>query len=185
MSPETFAIRFKEARERKNITIKALQPIVGASPSAMSGYATGKTLPSLDVAAKIAKELDVSLDWLCGNKDEEESGIQIRTCADAAIALDRVVDRFEEATIEPYTDEGNDGFTRNVYYFVDIRIESKALYDYFSQLETTREYLKNLPDNMRDGFIPYKKAMEKQLQKRLAALSEEEAGFRVPPRSSF
>ena len=54
MSLEKFAARFKEAREKKNITIKALQPLVGASPSALNGYATGKTQPPLDVAAKIA-----------------------------------------------------------------------------------------------------------------------------------
>lgn len=67
-----FHYRFKAAREKKNITIKALQPLVGASPSAMNGYATGKTLPPLDVASKIAQELGVSLDWLCGLPQRNE-----------------------------------------------------------------------------------------------------------------
>ena len=82
MSLETFAARFKEAREKKNITIKALQPLVGASPSALNGYATGKTQPPLDVAMKIAKELDVSLDWLCGMETNTHNQFSIDTAGD-------------------------------------------------------------------------------------------------------
>lgn len=82
MLSETFVSRFKEAREKKNITIKALQPLVGASPSAMNGYATGKTLPPLDVASKIATELGVSLDWLCGIKDDSMPDVSIRNAGD-------------------------------------------------------------------------------------------------------
>ncbi len=79
MSSETFALRFKEAREKKNITIKALQPLVGASPSALNGYATGKTLPPLEVAIRIAQGLDVSLDWLCGLRDDVSDNGQMTT----------------------------------------------------------------------------------------------------------
>lgn len=90
MSPEMFATRFKEAREKKNITIKALQPLVGASPSAMNGYATGKNLPPLDVASKIAQELEVSLDWLCGIEAKNQD-ISIHTNSDVLKMLAELV----------------------------------------------------------------------------------------------
>lgn len=90
MSPEMFATRFKEAREKKNITIKALQPLVGASPSAMNGYATGKNLPPLDVASKIAQELDVSLDWLCGIESTKKD-VAIHTNSDVLRFLAELV----------------------------------------------------------------------------------------------
>lgn len=178
MSPETFANRFKEAREKKNMTIKALQPLVGASPSAMNGYATGKNLPPLDVASKIAQELDVSLDWLCGLKDIEDSSPQFNTCADIAIALDRIVDKFEKASIAVSEEEIDTEYGTCMNYYVNIRIASEALYDYYGRMESTYEYLKNLPDNMRDGFLPYKTAMEKQLQKDLISVPEQVTGFR-------
>lgn len=178
MSLETFAARFKEAREKKNITIKALQPLVGASPSALNGYATGKTQPPLDVAMKIAKELDVSLDWLCGLKEIEDSSPQFNTCADIAIALDRIAEKFEDASIETFQDEVNNEYGSIIRYVVDIRIVSEALYDYYGKLASTNEYLKNLPDNMRNDFIPYKIAMEKQLQKQLVSVPDAVTGFR-------
>lgn len=178
MSPETFATRFKEAREKKNITIKALQPLVGASPSAMNGYATGKTLPPLDVASKIAKELGVSLDWLCGNKEREDTDIAIRTCADVAAVLDEIVSKFDNATIDFYADDNYTDYGGNTIYYTSVKIESKALYHYYRQMESTMEYLKNLPANMRNDFIPYKEAMEKQLRKQMVDLPPSQSGMR-------
>lgn len=66
-----FVYRFKAAREVNGITVKELTSLTDASQSAMNGYSTGKRLPPLDVACMIAKELDVSLDWLCGIERNE------------------------------------------------------------------------------------------------------------------
>lgn len=176
-----FAARFKEAREKKNVTIKALLPKVGASSSAMNGYATGKTLPPLDVACKIAQELDVSLDWLCGLRASSAVELTIDTCADAAAAIDQIVDKF--AHVDMYTeiiDDAPDGFLPEPNYWVTLRVDSKALYEYYKQLESTMEYQKNLPANMREGFMRYKEAAVKQLREQLEEADITEDGMKLP-----
>lgn len=177
MSPETFANRFKEAREKKNTTIKALQPLVGASPSAMNGYATGKNLPPLEVAIKIANELGVSLDWLCGLSNTTSSSIQIENCADVAAVIDAVVDRFRNATIEALVDDNSVDYGGELHYFTDIRIESKALFQYYQKMESTRKFLHNLPTDMRKDFLPYKEVAETQERKKLASAPYSETGL--------
>lgn len=71
MVKKVFCERLKQAREKKNISLKTLRENIGVSQSAMSHYANGTTLPTLDIAMKIAKELDVSVDWLCGKVDDK------------------------------------------------------------------------------------------------------------------
>lgn len=175
-----FAARFKEAREKKNVTIKALLPKVGASSSAMNGYATGKTLPPLDVACKIAQELDVSLDWLCGLSNVNKEEFTIGSCADAAVALDQVIDKFEHADIWAEVAEHPEGFSAQTNYWVTLRVDSKALYEYYRQLESTMEYQKNLPANMQKDFMQYKEAMVKQLREQLKQANFADEGMKLP-----
>lgn len=49
----------------KGITQKDLAHAVGITPASLSAYKNGSKSPTLPVAAAIAKELGVSLDWLC------------------------------------------------------------------------------------------------------------------------
>lgn len=181
MSLEIFAARFKEAREKKNITIKALQPLVGASPSAMSGYATGKTLPPLDVAVKIAKELDVSLDWLCGNDEASAGSLVYDNCADVAIQLDAIENSFKHCFVT--AEERRDPYD-NPLFIVDVQIESEALYEYYHQLSATKEYFSKLPVNMRAGFAPYKAAMEQRLQDYLRTVPHRTTGLKKHPQET-
>ena len=67
MEKDIFVERLRLAREEKGISLKELREAVGISQSAMSHYSTGATMPTLDVAHRIAKVLGVSLDWLCGD----------------------------------------------------------------------------------------------------------------------
>ena len=66
METNIFTQRLKEAREKEGLSLKELQSRVGISLSALNNYVAGKTIPPLDVAVKLAKELHVSLDWLSG-----------------------------------------------------------------------------------------------------------------------
>ena len=75
-----------------------------------------------------------------------------------------IVDKFDDAQIEAYEREVHCDFDHVIKPCVEIRITSKALYHYYTQMESTREYFAKLPPHMRDGFIPYKTAMEQQLQ---------------------
>ncbi len=72
MVKNVFPERLKQAREKKGLSLRELRVRVRVSQSAMSHYANGVTLPTLDIAMKIAQELDVSVDWLCGN---EKNGV--------------------------------------------------------------------------------------------------------------
>jgi len=54
----------RELRIRKNLTQQQLANMVGISKKTISAYETGKAVPSLRVAIKLAKVLDVSLDDL-------------------------------------------------------------------------------------------------------------------------
>lgn len=66
MDKELFVARMKSARDKKDITIKELAERCGVSASAMNRYLSTASVPTLDVAATMAQELGVSLDWLCG-----------------------------------------------------------------------------------------------------------------------
>lgn len=61
----------KEAREKKGLKQNELAKKINVSPQTISAYekavegGRGKN-PTLENAMAIAKELDVSLDWLCG-----------------------------------------------------------------------------------------------------------------------
>lgn len=82
MTTVLFAERFKAAREKSGLTLKELKDRIGVSVSALSHYANGANLPPLDVAAKLAAVLGVSLDWLCGIDDESTSDFSIRNAGD-------------------------------------------------------------------------------------------------------
>lgn len=51
-------------RIRSKLTQKQLSDKVGCSSAAIGWYERGEKIPTIETAAKIAKALDVSLDWL-------------------------------------------------------------------------------------------------------------------------
>lgn len=66
LNAELFGIKEKEARENKRIKQNKLAERLGITAQALSNYETGKKLPPLNTAVDIARELEVSLDWLFG-----------------------------------------------------------------------------------------------------------------------
>jgi len=71
-----FSKRLKEAREAKGYTQKTLAVKVGVTPASLSAYEKEGKNPSLSVAAELAKECGVSLDWLCGIEGETKAKIK-------------------------------------------------------------------------------------------------------------
>lgn len=53
----------------KEITQKDLAEQLGMSESTISNYIKGKRMPSLDVAMKIAKFLDIDINWFLEERD--------------------------------------------------------------------------------------------------------------------
>lgn len=101
MDKTIFASRLKEARKKKKIELQALREKVNISQSAMSHYSTGTTVPTLEVAAKLAEALGVSLDWLCGLSEESET--QKNTCGYVArlmLKLEKVLEESHTGFLE-------------------------------------------------------------------------------------
>lgn len=61
-----FRKRLKDARKEKGLTIADLAEAAETSVSSMWGYENGRTYPSIDTAARMAKALGVTIDYLAG-----------------------------------------------------------------------------------------------------------------------
>ncbi len=79
MNKEVFVARLKDARERKDLTLKELAEKCNVSLSAINRYVAMTSMPTIEVAASIAEALDVSLDWLCGLKQKENDPGEMST----------------------------------------------------------------------------------------------------------
>lgn len=69
-----FGKRLLEARKNKGLSQEDLAGRLGTKGPAIGRYERDEMRPSIDVAAKIANILDVSLDWLVGHTDMELDG---------------------------------------------------------------------------------------------------------------
>ena len=58
--------RIKELRVSKKLTQKDFSAMVGITGATLSAYENGTKAPTVTTAKRIAREFDVSLDWLCG-----------------------------------------------------------------------------------------------------------------------
>lgn len=60
----SFAVRFKEAKEKSGLTYSEIAKQIGVTQQALNRYAQGQSLPTFDNAVKLSLVLGVSLDWL-------------------------------------------------------------------------------------------------------------------------
>ncbi|MEM1338965.1 MAG: helix-turn-helix transcriptional regulator [Bacteroidota bacterium] len=67
----SFGSRVLQARKDKGLSQEDLAKELGTKGPAIGRYERDEMKPSIDVAAKIASILDVSLDWLVGHTDME------------------------------------------------------------------------------------------------------------------
>ena len=65
----SFGSRIVQARKDKKMSQDALAKALKATPTTVGRYERDEVKPSIEVAAKIAEILDVSLDYLIGNSD--------------------------------------------------------------------------------------------------------------------
>lgn len=83
--------RILEVRTQKGFTQRQLAELAQIAPGSLSAYEKGQKAPPVDVAARIAKALGVSLDWLFGF-DESKEGDAPKTYGDIIKALLPVVE---------------------------------------------------------------------------------------------
>lgn len=163
-----FAERLKEARKRKDLTQRQLADKIQTTTATISAYEStnrqkGKN-PSLENAQNLAKELNVSLDWLCGiERIDTVSGNNMtgKQLLYSLIALDKYFSRFMEEKVNIWTESIIDGASGksdeevtkllaigalDVYEWTNIRIDSNSL------LRFVDSYL-NLKDLKKQGVM--------------------------------
>ena len=64
--------RIKQARKQKRLTLKALGALVGVTGGAITAWETGRNIPDAIMLGKLAKALDVSLNWLGEMPSQQE-----------------------------------------------------------------------------------------------------------------
>lgn len=63
---EKFGERLKFAMKKRKMTLGMIQIATGIDRASIKRYTDGKVIPRVDTAAKLARALHVSLDWLTG-----------------------------------------------------------------------------------------------------------------------
>ena len=65
----SFGSRLLEIRKSKGFSQAELADLLNSKPPVIGRYERGEATPSIEVALRLAKVLDVSLDYLVGNTD--------------------------------------------------------------------------------------------------------------------
>jgi len=66
-----FQEKLVELMKERNITQKELAKKIGIDETAMSRYANGSRTPRIDILANLARELDVTIEYLVGQGEED------------------------------------------------------------------------------------------------------------------
>ena len=74
----SFGSRLLEARKRKGLSQEDMARHLGTKGPAIGRYERDEMKPSIEVAAKMASYLDVSLDYLVGAADEQLDKITLK-----------------------------------------------------------------------------------------------------------
>ena len=67
---KVFGTRLRHAREKAGMTMKHVEQCAFISQSVISRYEYGEVTPTVDRVFALANLYGVSLDWLCGMKEE-------------------------------------------------------------------------------------------------------------------
>ena len=71
-------MRLKELRNNSGISQEKIAEYIGCSGAVYSRYETGARQPSIDIMIKLANFFGVSLDYLVGNREFEETTLSER-----------------------------------------------------------------------------------------------------------
>ncbi len=90
MGNDTFALRVKQERTKKGLSIDALAKALGINKSRVSMWETNGTIPRQDIFIKLCQFLEVPGDYLLGNDNMEisEEHTRLRTLQRCLGSLD-------------------------------------------------------------------------------------------------
>ena len=100
MDCKVFSERLKQARQAKGWNQAKLAETVGVGQTTISNYEKIKngSMPKLEIAADMAKALDVSLDWLVGIADNQNEEPIVKV--DGRSFLDYLITLFQKKILE-------------------------------------------------------------------------------------
>jgi len=75
MYTDVFPKRLKLARENTGATQQEVANVLKISRSTYTNYEAGRSEPSLEIVAQLAKMYNVTMDWLCGLTSESNIGL--------------------------------------------------------------------------------------------------------------
>lgn len=87
---DLFSSRLKKALRDKSMTQNALSEKIKIHKQTISRYVTGQRMPSSEELISISNELNVSIDWLLGTSDDDESVMAQDKISDNAIFISRL-----------------------------------------------------------------------------------------------
>lgn len=68
--PPSFALRLKELRTKRGLTMEQLGNDIGITRASISNYENEQKKPSLDIVIRLADYFQVSIDYLVGRTDD-------------------------------------------------------------------------------------------------------------------
>lgn len=96
--------KIKELRNELRKTQADFSVMIGCTQAALSTYESGNTIPSLDTLISVAKNCNVSLDWLCGLSPNKKNDGNVKTFADSMKLFKKVLDSTPTFEITDYSD---------------------------------------------------------------------------------
>ena len=88
---KAFSSRLKQLRSSMNMTQVQFAEHIHTTQTTLSSYENLGKIPSLDVAITIAKECNVSIDWLCGLSKTKSIDGEITTYSDLFKSLTNIL----------------------------------------------------------------------------------------------
>lgn len=73
--------RMRDTRQRKGLSLSAVEELTGIAASTLSRYENGKVVPSVEKGRLVARALGVSLDFLVGDEHVPNAATGVAVCA--------------------------------------------------------------------------------------------------------
>lgn len=108
---DEFSTRFKKLRDDMNMTQKEFSDYIDLSQQVVSGYERGISSPALDTLVHIAKQCNVSTDWLLGLSERKENDLQTETYADVIklfLKVEEALGNLIDITVAEYSNVGTE-----------------------------------------------------------------------------
>lgn len=144
---DNFPKRLRSKRNELGLTQAQVAEKADINTSTYSAYESGK-MPPLDIAYRIAKALDVSIGWLCG----EQYDIEIASYGDAIRALTTIQGSFH-INVVPRISQIKGGEVASVSF----RIDDETLYDFYNKDISLRRLFaeSSTTDDLQEVYIAW------------------------------